>query len=201
MTLLTIICLSLIASGAPIPGMGTSVLSHKKIGIPFHTRGYKFELKTTAWEFTKVDLQENKDQFSLEVPGVNEARIEVSELSPQMTVKNYTQKWNKDYYHFGFEILGKKDLRIGEKKVVLIDLFHRKEKKHMRQMIISRTEALDKLQIMVVTCTYEPTLKDSIKNCNDLGTQFSWISQKDAQRNSSPSESPTGSSPEQLSNQ
>ncbi len=194
--MLTFVFVFLSSQAAPLPGMGSSILSAKKQGIPFHVRGYDFNLEASAWDFKKVTLQQQKDQFQLEVPGQNEARVEVSQLNHNMSFKTFTQKWNKDYYHFGFEILGKKDLLLQGKRTVLVDLFHRKDKKYFRQMIMSAgSENMKQERVMIVTCSYSPDDSATIKNCNEIGSQFSWLSQKDDQKTSLPSEPQKDSEP------
>lgn len=215
---------------APHPGMGSSILANPKTDLAFLSRGYRFGLIGTPWKFSKLNLSSEKDRFSLEVPELNSASIEILALNKKTSLKSYIQKSNRDYYHFGFEIRGKRELDLPQSKMVLIDLYHRKENKHLRQMILEAKKAespskvanaetnADSLTtkseigtdknseatspkseskerpIAIITCKFVADQKDSIKNCNDLGSLFSWISQKDVPENSSLSE-PRSESP------
>lgn len=155
--------------------MGSSLLTSQNAGIFFHARGYQLSLAETQWNLKKTAFADKTDSIHLEVSEKNEAQIEISQLDAKTSLKNFSQKWNKDYYNFGFDILGKKELKIKHNAMLLVDLFHRKEKKNIRQVIISDAGANIEKKVFVLSCTYDAADSASVKNCNDLVMKFGWL--------------------------
>jgi hypothetical protein len=207
-----------VSKAAPHAAMGSSVLSSIKNDLAVSNRGYRLGLAGTGWVFSKTSLTIEKDRFELDVPQLNSASIEILQLNRKISLKNFIQKSNKDYYHFGFEMRGQREVLLPNSRLFLLDLFHRKENKHLRQMVLELAETArsvpsseDSLPtpanltssqgnlaplstqkqepakaerlIAIMTCKYDPEKKESLKNCNELGSLFSWTSQKADQKN------------------
>ncbi|MFN8944994.1 MAG: hypothetical protein ACK5WZ_10270 [Pseudobdellovibrionaceae bacterium] len=176
------------AAAAPAPLM-SSHLVNSKANVFLKMRGYEINLENLNWNLNATRFpasaaasktEEATDDISLLSNLNQKMTISIQKLKKSTKIDLFTQRHVKEYTQFGFEILGNKTITLGNKNLILIDLYHRLQNKSVRQAIIGNEIDSKSNRIAVLSCEFKS--KDdsadsaaSIKNCNEIIQRFSFV--------------------------
>ncbi len=191
-------CVSLHAAPAPLM---SSQLVNSKSNVLMKERGYSLDLENSEWKIqetkfnlplisqttpsnptdnTPVATTELIDELALVSTLNQKLNIHIQNMKKATNIDSFAQRHTKEYAQFGFEILGNKKVSLGTKTLVLIDLYHRTQKKSVRQAIIGSSSSTTSDRIAILSCEFmtKEQSKDSattIKNCNDIIQRFAFV--------------------------
>ncbi|MFN7903841.1 MAG: hypothetical protein ACK5P5_01530 [Pseudobdellovibrionaceae bacterium] len=176
------------AAAAPAPLM-SSQLVNSKANVFLKMRGYEINLENLDWNLNATrfpalaetsEASETTDDISLLSNLNQKMTISIQKLKKSTKIDLFTQRHDKEYTQFGFEILGNKKITLGNKDLILIDLYHRLQNKSVRQAIIGNEINAKSHRIAILSCEFKS--KDdsadsamSIKNCNEIIERFSFV--------------------------
>jgi hypothetical protein len=168
------------AFSAPIPGTATSTLVSPHLGLFRSPAGFQVSAGTSGWTHNEAPAgnkliatlytapatkTKNKDLASL--------TVRVDKLSKDIPIKNYVQRWMKEYPKYGFDVLGSKPFAQNKQKGYVLDLVNRDSGKQLRQVVF-----LDKQKAVIFTCRDQAkTFKDALKGCNQIVRTFQWTAE------------------------
>jgi hypothetical protein len=186
---------------APFPLM-SSELVLSKTNFLLKERGYTLDLVNSDWQMSETKFNQSlskraQEELKSSQPTALPAHdsvddiflvsnlkqklsINIQTMKKAISLDILTQKHTKEYAQFGFEILGNKKVNLGNKNLVLIDLYHRIQKKSIRQAIIGNGSGTSSDRIAVLSCEFStkednPDSAASIKNCNAMIQKFSFL--------------------------
>ena len=186
---------------APAPLMSSELVLSKS-NLLMKERGYTLDLENCDWKIqdtkfnqplvsqtpaaessgnSPVATTELIDEISLTSSLNQKLNIHIQNMKRATNIDSFAQRHTKEYAQFGFEILGNKKVTLGNKTLVLIDLYHRTQKKSVRQAIVGSSITTTSNRIAILSCeflTKEQNSKDSaasIKNCNDVIQRFAFL--------------------------
>lgn len=191
---------STLLHAAPVPLMSSQLVTSKSNTL-IKERGYTLDLENSDWkiqetkfnlplvsqsspsssiENTPVATTELIDEIALTSNLNQKLNIHIQNMKKSTSIDSFAQRHTKEYAQFGFEILGNKKVTLGNKTLVLIDLYHRAQKKSVRQAIIGSSISTTSNRIAILSCEFmtKEQNKDSaasIKNCNDIIQRFSFL--------------------------
>lgn len=186
---------------APLPLMSSDLVL-SKANFLFKERGYSLDLLNSEWQISDTkfnqslsqraqedlkssqspiaQVQDSVDDIFLVSNLQQKLSINVQNMKKAISLDALTQKHTKEYAQFGFEILGNKKVALGTKNLVLIDLYHRTQKKSIRQAIIGNGLGATSERIAILSCEFtskeeSPDSANSIKNCNAMIQKFAFL--------------------------
>lgn len=165
------------AWSAPFPGES---LLRPQSGRFWLQRGFKLGTAGTAWrldekaggplDWREVHAQLDGVTYSHAQFPTARLRVEVEDLKGKATLENYTKRWVKDYYQYGFKILANKPMKLNGVPTVVYDLLSRNQDVQIRQIIqVHRGRAV------VLTCSDERVnFAKSVPACNAIAGKIEW---------------------------
>lgn len=163
------------AGAAPIPGTTSSALVAPKLGIYKSKFGFEILAQNTAWIQTQPPKKSRfiETVFRSPVMGNNTRAtltVRVDNMKKQTNIKKYVKRWIKEYPKYGYDVLGSKAFKKGNKKGYVIDLMNTRKKRQLRQVIY-----LNKKTAVLMTCRdHSNTFNNSLKECNKIVQNFRW---------------------------
>ncbi len=169
---------------SPIPGMGSSNLVSPSKGYNFNLRGFRLTKGQTNWglQAATATNQNSTEEASFKRGKEISVRfqspisngflaVKTETLATPITVEFYAKKWIRDYSYYGFDVLGAKSFSQGNARGYVIDLYHSKKLKQMRQVVFLREKTA-----VILTCTDEKKQYQlTLSNCNNITKTFSWL--------------------------
>ncbi len=190
--------LSVIASipekspASPVPAMGSSALTSSEKGYFFHRKGFSLSRGNTQWipniNPEQLSPPTNSSQLPPENSQQNSGKEEISirfenplskgflsvrtnTLASPTNLMAYTKKWTHDYAYYGFDLLGTKPFSQGKTKGYVVDLYHPKQLKQLRQVIFLQEQV-----VVTLTCSDEKkSFPATLHGCNAIIKTFSWL--------------------------
>lgn len=97
--------------------------------------------------------------------------VRIDKDTPYKTLKDYSQKWLKNYGQFGLEVLGHQYFKNRkDQSGFVIDIENSTSQKKLRQVIFFKNS-----KAVILTCMdQKDSFKASLKSCNDLIRTFAW---------------------------
>ena len=163
------------AFSAPIPGStGTGIVA-PKLGVHKSNFGFEILAEKTAWIKTtppkKSRFIETVYRAPIERNNVRASlSVRVDNMRGKTSLKKYVKRWVKEYPKYGYDVLGSKAFKNGNKKGYVIDLVNTRKKRQLRQVIY-----LNKKLAVLMTCRdHMNTFSSSLKECNNIVKKFRW---------------------------
>jgi hypothetical protein len=156
---------------SPVPALGSSALSNPSKAYIFHMKGFSLNPANANWKISKNEShKEISATFSNgKTTGVFSVKTET--LVAPTSVEHYSKRWIRDYAFFGFDVLGAKPFNLGSARGYVIDLYHKKQNKQVRQVIFLKEKTS-----VILTCADElAPFKDTLNSCNSVVRTFSWL--------------------------
>jgi hypothetical protein len=162
LSLSLVLSIASLSRGAPHPGAAGSVLLSKSNGLAFASKGFLLPSEGTDWRW----VDENRFELNSSV-----LTIHTEELKKRQDMEQYSKHWLKEYTQFGFEMLGTKAIGDTQYPALLVDLYHRKTDKQIRQVI-----RINERKVAILTCSHDRKgFNEMLPKCNQLMEKFSWI--------------------------
>lgn len=160
---------SVYASAARIPASLSQSLYISSEGFELNPQGTSWIRTTTPSDVKSVEAlfrlkgEENKSQTTF--------TVRVDRDTSFKTLKEYSNRWLKNYGQFGLEVLGHQYFKNpNDAEGFVIDISNSSSNKKLRQVIFFRNS-----KAVILTCMdQDVNFKSVIKNCNDLVKTFSW---------------------------
>ena len=169
----TQICIfSLNSVAAPHPGAGSSALTDAKKGYFFPSKNFTVSSGNTNWLVNNDDTH-SLNQISIRFNSPNKSgsvSIKTDNLTADFNSESYARRWLKDFAHFGFEVLGSQPFALKKERGFVIDLYHRKKMKQLRQAVFVK----DKTAVIFTCSDDRSKFSDTLKGCNSIIKSFSW---------------------------
>lgn len=163
------------AFGAPIPGTTSSAMVAPQLGVYKSRFGFEIEAQNTAWIQTQPPKKSRFIETVYRSPiSRNNVRatltVRVDNMKNETNLKKYVKRWVKEYPKYGYDVLGSKAFKSGDKKGYVIDLINQRKKRQLRQVIY-----LNKKTAVLMTCRdHTESFESSLKECNNIVKHFSW---------------------------
>jgi hypothetical protein len=163
------------ASAAPVPGTTSSKMVAPKLGIYKSKFGFEIMARNTNWVQTKPPRSSRFIETVYRSPiERNNVRatltVRVDNMKKGTDIKKYVRRWIKEYPKYGYDVLGSKAFKSGNKKGYVIDLVNSRKKRQLRQVIY-----LNKKTAVLMTCRdHTSTFNKSLKECNNITQTFKW---------------------------
>ncbi len=167
--LMAFLCLTTQAFAAPIPG----ALSVKpELGVFKSPIGFEISSAASNWKMSSIP-KSNSFIVGVFTPAQKSSAsltLRLDKLAKDTTLQSYTQKWQKEYPKYGFDILGSKNFEQNGMTGYAIDLIQRDTRKEIRQVVF-----LKEKKAIVMTCKdQEEGFRNSLKECNQIMRTFKW---------------------------
>lgn len=96
--------------------------------------------------------------------------VRVDELSKDIAIDKYIQKWMKEYPRYGFDVLGSKPFVQNMQRGYVLDLVNREQGKQLRQVVF-----LKEKKAVILTCRDRiASFQENLKGCNQIVRTFTW---------------------------
>ncbi len=183
-TLLILSALSFLspAMAAPIPGTTSSKLMEGKLGVYKSKFGFEILAQNTPWIQTKPPKKSRFIETVYRSPiSRNNVRgtltVRVDNMKSGTNLKTYVKRWIKEYPKYGYDVLGSKGFKTGNKKGYVIDLVNQSKKRQLRQVIY-----LNNKTAVLMTCRdHTQSFQTTLKECNQIVKGFQWNSKTKVQ--------------------
>ncbi len=162
------------AQAAPLPSASTQMVA-PKLGVHKSNFGFEIAAENTPWIKTvppkKSKFIETVYRSPIERNNVHASlSVRVDNMRDTTSLKKYVRRWVKEYPKYGYDVLGSKGFKSGQKKGYVIDLVNRKKKRQLRQVIY-----LENKTAVLMTCRdHMETFSNALKECNNIVKKFSW---------------------------
>lgn len=168
----TLSLLSVKTFASPVPALGSSALSNPSKAFMFHLKGFSLNPSLANWKLSKSESSgEISADFANAKNSSGSFSVKTETLANTTNVEHYSKRWIRDYAFFGFEVLGARPFNQGMARGYVIDLFHKKQNKQVRQVVFLK----DKTSV-ILTCTDdESKFKDTLNSCNSAVKTFEWL--------------------------
>jgi hypothetical protein len=158
---------------SPVPAVGTSALANPQKSYLFHLKGFTLNPTASNWKLTMNDsgseISASFENHKTSQSGIFSVKTE--SLANATNVEQYSKRWLRDYSFFGFDVLGAKPFTQNNVHGYVVDLFHKKKNKQVRQILFLK----DKTSV-ILTCTDELSkFKDTLNSCNSVIKTFTWL--------------------------
>jgi len=178
LNLLTLLCLLPVQSlASPVPAMGSSALVSPSKGFMYNLKGFKLTKGQTNWSLQAADLKadpKNNHEISIryQSPISNGfLAVKTETLATATNVEFYAKKWIRDYSYYGFDILGARSFTQGNARGYVVDIFHPKKAKQMRQVVFLK----DRTAVILTCADDKAQFQLTLTNCNNILKTFSWL--------------------------
>jgi hypothetical protein len=177
LTLITVVFVSLFALtswAAPNPAASSQMVA-PKLGVHQSKFGFEILAKNTPWIQTqppkKTRFIETVYRSPVERNNVRASlSVRVDNMRQPMPLRQYVKRWIKEYPKYGYDVLGSKGFKTGNKKGYVIDLVNARRKRQLRQVIY-----LNKKTAVLLTCRdHTASFSQSLKECNNIVKKFKW---------------------------
>lgn len=161
--------------GAPVPGTTSSKMVAPKLGIHKSRFGFEIMAKNTNWVQTKPrgasrfietvyrsPVERNSTRATL--------TVRVDNMKKRTHIKKYVRRWIKEYPKYGYDVLGSKAFKTGNKKGYVIDLVNSRKQRQLRQVIYLR----NKTAVLMTCRDHSSSFNQSLKECNNIVQKFRW---------------------------
>lgn len=147
-----------------------------KLGIHKSKFGFEIMAQNTPW------IKTNPPKKSRFIEAIYRSPIErnnvraslsvrVDNMSHPTSIKKYVKRWIKEYPKYGYDVLGSKGFKSGDKVGYVIDLVNSRKKRQLRQVIY-----LNKQTAVLMTCRdHTSSFNSSLKECNNIIKNFKWL--------------------------
>lgn len=164
------------AHSAPIPGTSSSEFVQSEAGLFRSKHKFTIHANRTQWELSSSE----DDSPYLEAlflapdqghPVQASLSVRVDQLARKISLKTYMKRWIKDYPRLGFDILSAQKVRVNQQVGFLLDLTNRDNDRQLRQVVF-----LKERTAVILTCRdHRMTFKQTVKSCNHIIRNFSWM--------------------------
>lgn len=146
-------------------------------GLYASSEGFEINSQQTSWVRSSPPPElKNKVEALFRVKDADSKAqptftIRIDKDTPYKTLKEYSNKWLKNYGQFGLEVLGHQYFKNEkDQQGFVIDIENSVSKKKLRQVIFFRNA-----KAVILTCMdQKESFKTSLKSCNDLIKTFAW---------------------------
>jgi hypothetical protein len=198
------------SSAAPIPGAGSSKLISPQLGLYRSPLGFEISAGRSGWthseppennRFIATVYLANRAEPTLPKLGSNPTietnktnqneltaalTVRVDQLSKDiskdMPIENYVQKWRREYVRYGFDVIGSKAFEQNKQKGYVIDLLNRDSGNQLRQVVFLKNK-----KAVILTCRESARkFKEALKGCNEIVRTFSWTNENEMNQTARP---------------
>jgi hypothetical protein len=179
------------SQAAPMPATASSKLVSPQLGLYRSPNGFTVSAGDSGWiqleaprdskfiatlyksptvaEIAKV-AKNGKAPIGMHKGHSATLTVRVDNLSKEMPLDKYIQKWMKEYPKYGFDVLSSKGFSQNKQRGYVMDLINRDNQRQLRQVVF-----LKKQQAVILTCRDNvATFKTSLKGCNNIIRTFAW---------------------------
>lgn len=130
--------------------------------MPINSKNWKINWDSSQLDQIKLDsTQSDKAQMS----------VHISRSDRKLNLSQYAKKWTKEYSQFGFDLMKVQNLNVNNTEMLLIDVYHPKLKKQLRQYITIQSN-----QVLLVGCQSRPEIfSAAVLNCEESIKQIAWV--------------------------
>lgn len=162
---------------APFPGGPSTRLASALKTIPFYGKGFSISSDGTSWKW--IESEKSTDEtldisYRLEGEEVNlqpSLRLTASDLSKSISVEDYGKQFISEYSSLGFQVLGTQPFSQKGAKGLVVDLFHRRSNKKLRQVFFIREKT-----VVQITCQQDTNkFSKVLDQCNRWIKNFTWL--------------------------
>ncbi len=160
---------SSLGMASPIPGATTVAPT---LGVFKSPVGFEIAAATAGWKMSTIPKSNSfiVGVFTPTQKSNASLTLRMDKLAKETTLQSYTQRWQKEYPKYGFDILGNKSFEQNGMLGYAIDLIQRDTRKEIRQVVF-----LKEKKAMVITCKDdESNFRNSLKDCNQIMRTFKW---------------------------
>lgn len=179
LSLLVLIGASL-SEASPIPGANSSLLSRPQSGLFWRAQGFVLPTEGTSWMIEPTETSEKPEKeaqsiltslaYNLKSRPAARFTVNVETLKTSATLEAYSKKWAKEYYQYGFDLVGSKPFKLNSAAGVVYDLKSRTRPIQLRQVIFVKNKTA-----VTLTCSDEiKHFNSSFPECDKLFHQFRW---------------------------
>lgn len=155
---------------AIFPGTAGSILSKPEAGIFMTPLGFQLvQSDNTRWKIQSYLPEEKKVSWQKSNSSAT-ASLVSEEIKTELTIEKYARRWTKNFFAYGFDVLGIQDYTINNQKVAIVDLIHRQEPKQVRQVLFLKDKKL-----AILSCSGDKDkFVEVLQDCNSLAQGFYW---------------------------
>ncbi len=157
---------------APIPGATTV---KPALGVFKSPIGFEISAAASSWKMSTIP-KSNSFIVAVFTPAQKSSAsltLRLDKLAKDASLQSYTQRWQKEYPKYGFDILGSKSFEQNGMLGYAIDLIQRDTRKEIRQVVFMKEK-----KAIVMTCKdSEANFRNSLKDCNQIMRTFKWSEQ------------------------
>lgn len=156
---------------APHPAVGSSVLVAPEHGIFWKRWGFQLGAGKTGWQMLSDESGDNSlARYIRPNSATGSLALRTELLKTDLSLKNYTKKWMRDYTNYGFEVLGTNSFFQNGARGLVIDLIHRKSDQQLRQVLFLKNK-----RVVVLTCRdQQKKFQQTLLGCNEISKTFKW---------------------------
>ncbi len=164
-----LLAMSLSSFASPIPGANSV---KPQLGVFKSPVGFEISAAASSWKMSSIPKSNSfiVGVFTPTQKSTASLTLRLDKLAKDTTLQSYTQKWQKEYPKYGFDILGSKTFEQNGMTGYAIDLIQRETRKEIRQVVF-----LNDKKAIVMTCRdQETSFRTSLKECNQIMRTFKW---------------------------
>ncbi len=178
-SLLFLILLPVQTLASPIPAMGSSALASPYKAYMFNVKGFSLMSSSTNWKLQEnsnapADHPQKNSEISVRFQNPHSngfLSVRTETLAQPTSIEFYAKRWIHDYSFYGFDILGAKEFSQANARGYVIDLFHSKKNKQLRQVVFLKEKTA-----VVLTCTDDKSrFSPTLNSCNSIVKSFHWL--------------------------
>ncbi len=168
---LVVILMTITCSGfaSPIPG---AISVKPVLGVFKSPVGFEISATSSSWKMSSIPKSNSfiVGVFTPTQKSGASLTLRLDKLAKDTSLQSYTERWQKEYPKYGFDILGSKSFEQNGMLGHAIDLIQRETRKEIRQVVFMK----DKKAIVMTCKDDEKNFRASLKDCNQIMRTFKW---------------------------
>ena len=164
-----LLAVSSVGLASPIPGATTVKPS---LGVFKSPVGFEISAAASSWKMSAIPKSNSfiVGVFTPTQKSNASLTLRLDKLGKDTSLQSYTQRWQKEYPKYGFDILGSKSFEQNGMLGHAIDLIQRDTRKEIRQVVFLK----DKKAIVMTCKDEESNFRNTLKDCNQIMRSFKW---------------------------
>lgn len=164
---------------APFPGGPSSKLASALKRTPFYDHGFAISSEGTDWKWLE-DEKSTVESLDIGYQLTAEAnhspaslRLNSSLLKKNLSVEEYGKQFITEYASLGFSVLGTQTFQQNKTPGLVVDLFHRRTNKKVRQVFFIREK-----RVVQISCQEDSErFSQVLSQCNRWVKNFTWLAE------------------------
>jgi hypothetical protein len=162
---------SLKVYAAPHPGMGSSLLVAPERGLFWRRKGFELKTGGSGWELAAPQQETATVRYLKPGSASGSLSVQMETLKAELSLENYAKRWMRDYFNYGFDVLGTQTFVQKGAKGLVVDLFHKKSDQQLRQILFLKNK-----NIVILTCRDDrKKFTQTLQGCNQISKTFEWL--------------------------